>query len=232
MDDNRKGKRILTMRDDEKKPMLSAKAKKEIREWLVSLAVAIVAVVLIRMFLFTVISVDGPSMEDTLLTHDRLIVTIADVKLGGLNRFDVVVCHFPDSPNFPDFPESSNFPVSSYRNTRYVKRIIGLPGDTIDYDKELGMTLINGEPLEEVFLYENKTSEYHSGKGKWERNSLFKPPYEIPEGYYFVMGDDRDNSNDSRAVGLIAKDQIIGRGRLIIWPLNRIGVITADAPPS
>ena len=71
--------------------------KKEVREWVVSIAVALIAVILIRTFLFTVIKVEGPSMNDTLWEGDRLIVTIADMKINGPQRFDVVITHFPDS---------------------------------------------------------------------------------------------------------------------------------------
>ena len=193
---------ILEMRDEVKKPLLSAKAKKEIREWAVSLAVAIVAVIIIRTFLFTVIRVEGPSMQSTLYTGDRLIVTIIDVKLRGLERFDVVVCHYPN------------------KSDRYVKRVIGLPGETIE--ARGGVTYIDGEPYDEPFLDPVMTSRYHSA------NYSFGP-VEIPEGSYFVMGDHRDDSNDSRMVGHIASNLIIGKARLIMWPFNHAGVIE-DTP--
>ena len=190
-----------------KKPFFAPRVKKEIREWAVSLTVALVAVLLIRTFLFTTVGVAGPSMESTLYTGDRLIVTILDVKLGGLNRFDVVVCHYPD------------------RSEQFVKRVIGLPGETVEVKN--GVTLINGEPLEEPFLYPDKVEKYRAGK-------LDFPPVEVPQGHYFVMGDHRDDSNDSRpnparrlAPKLIAQDQILGHARYIMWPLDRIGAVEA-----
>jgi signal peptidase I len=189
---------MLEMRDEVKKPLLSDKAKKEIREWVVSLAVAVVAVIIIRTFLFTVIRVEGPSMESTLFTGDRLIVTIIDVKLRGLERFDVVVCHYPN------------------KSDRYVKRVIGLPGETLEVRG--GVTYINGDPYDELFLDPAMTSRYHS-------SNYYFGPVNIPEGNYFVMGDHRDDSNDSRMVGHIESNLIIGKARLIMWPFNHAGII-------
>jgi hypothetical protein len=77
-----------------------AKAKKEIREWAVSIAVALIAVFLIRSFLFTVIRVDGDSMKETLHDGERLIITVLDVKLNGVSRDDVVICHYPGRTGF------------------------------------------------------------------------------------------------------------------------------------
>ena len=192
----RKQRRLLEMKDDEKNPSRGKKAKKEIREWIVSLVVALVIVLLIRTFLFTVISVDGPSMQDTLYTGDRLIVTIIDVKMNGLNRFDISVVHFPNS------------------DARYVKRVIGLPGETLEVRD--GVTLIDGEPLDEPFLMEARTRKY--------RTSNFGP-VEIPEGHYFLMGDNRDDSNDSRRVGTVPEEKVIGRARYIMWPFERVGAV-------
>lgn len=229
-DDGRKP--LLALEDAPKKTRFTPKAKKELREWGVSLAVALIAVALIRLFLFTVINVEGPSMEDTLQNGDRLIVTIIDAKLAGYDRFDVVVCHYPvlrdaGRPDYNpsgqgNFPDNPSFPLPDYVGTRYVKRIIGLPGDTIDYRD--GVTYINGEPIEEPFLYPEKSRAYRAGRGEAR---CF--PVEIPEGYYFVMGDHRDNSNDSRKMGLIRGDQLIGRARLIFWPPSHWAVVGSGA---
>ena len=70
--------------------------KKELREWIVSLIAALLIVFVVRSFLFTLIRVDGDSMYDTLVNNERLFVTIADVKLGGVARGDVVICHYPN----------------------------------------------------------------------------------------------------------------------------------------
>ena len=114
-----KKRKLLEFREEEKKPLLTDAVKKEIREWLLSLVVAVVVVTLIRSFLFTIIRVDGPSMSDTLLDGDKLFVTIADMKIIGPQRFDVVICKYPQ------------------RRDHYVKRVIGLPGETLEVRKSV-----------------------------------------------------------------------------------------------
>ena len=88
--------------------------KKELREWVVSLVVALLIVLVARTFLFTLIRVDGDSMYDTLVNGERLFVTIADVKLKGVERGDVVICHYPNRGR-----------------TYFVKRVVGMPGDQV-----------------------------------------------------------------------------------------------------
>ncbi len=185
---------VLTMREEEKKPMLSPRAKKEIREWVVSLAFALIAVFLIRTFLFTVIRVDGESMETTLHNRERLIVTVLDMKLNGPARGDVVICHYPGRK------ESDNF----------VKRVIGLPGDTIWLAN--GVTYVNTVPISEPYVANPDVRSYG--------------PYTVPEGHYFVMGDNRNNSNDSRfEPGFIPRGMMIGKVRYVMWPLGSIRTI-------
>jgi len=192
-------KPLLALRDDrpedmpEKKKM-PEKVKKEIRSWIIALAEAIVIVFLLKTFLFTLIQVSGQSMEDTLQHKDRMFVSVLDVKLKGCDRYDVVVCHFPGETDY------------------YVKRVIGLPGETIE--SRDGVTYIDGEPIDEGFLSEDNTRRY----AKYDFG-----PVEIPEGHYFVMGDNRDNSNDSRAVGCIAEEDMVGQSQFIWWPIDRWG---------
>ena len=194
-------RKLLEFREEEKKPLLTDKARKEIREWVVSLAVALVVVLLIRTFLFTIISVDGPSMSDTLLDGDRLMVTVLDMKLNGPERFDVIICKYPE------------------RNDQYVKRVVGLPGETLEVRE--GVLYIDGEAVEEPFLSGERTVRFDKASNNFG-------PIEIPENRYFVMGDNRDNSNDSRSVGFITGDMIIGKVRHIIWPLSRIGSVAGS----
>ena len=193
--------KLLEFREEEKKPLLTEKAKKEIREWIVSLAGAVIVVLLIRTFLFTIIKVDGPSMSDTLLNGDKLFVTVADMRLHGPERFDVVICKYPN------------------RKDNYVKRVIGLPGETIEVKQ--GVLYIDGEALEEPFLSKERTQRF-------DKSSNNFGPIVIGEGEYFVMGDNRDNSNDSRNVGMITEEMIVGRVRQIIWPLNRFGTVAGS----
>lgn len=176
--------------------------KKEIMEWVKSIALALVIVMIVRTFLFTMIRVDGESMLETLQNGDRLAATIIDGKLFGYNRGDVVICTYPNADHY------------------CVKRVVGLPGETISIRQ--GYVFIGEEPLDEPYLI-------HRGSGSMDA-------YQIPEGAYFVMGDNRPISLDSRAVGPVEagpwvqigvpeKGAILGKAHLRLWPLNAISTI-------
>ena len=184
-----------------KKKGLSPNAVKEIREWVISLVAAVVLVVIIRSFFFTIIRVDGESMSDTLLNNDRLFVSVLDVKKDGPERFDVVICKYPNRPD------------------QYVKRVIGMPGDTLMVRR--GVLYINDEAYDEPYLSDARTVNFDRGSNNFG-------PIEIPDGKYYVMGDNRDDSNDSRRIGLIDEDMMIGEVKYIIWPLDRIGEVAGS----
>ncbi len=187
--------------EDKKKQLLSTKVKKELREWIVSFVVALVLVIIIRSYLFTIIRVDGPSMSDTLLDGDGLFVNVLDMKLNSPERFDVVICRYPN------------------RDDQYVKRVIGLPGDTLSVRG--GVLYINDQPIEEPFLSDSRTVRFDKASNSFG-------PVKIPEGCYYVMGDNRDDSNDSRNVGMITEDMVIGKVEYIIWPFNRISSVAGS----
>lgn len=191
-------KKLLEMREEEKKPFWTPERKKDAREWVVSIVTALLAVLIIRSFFFTIIRVDGTSMTDTLQNNDRLFVTVLDMKLHGPDRFDVVITHYDDT------------------RKEYVKRVIGLPGDTLEVKS--GVLYVNGEAYEEPFLSPDRIVNYSLPQYDFG-------PIEVPEGSYFVMGDNRDNSRDSRRVGFLSEDKIVGKVRYIIWPLNHIGSV-------
>ena len=107
--------------------------------------------------------------------------------------YDVVICHFPGESDY------------------FVKRVIGLPGETIE--SRGGVTYINGEAIDEGFLNPDNIRRYAM---------VDFGPVEIPEDSYFVMGDNRDNSNDSRAVGCITKKEMVGQAQFVWWPLSDI----------
>lgn len=111
--------------------------------------------------------------------------------------------------------ERENIIAFYYNNKILVKRVIGMPGELIEIDGS-GEVSINGEPLEETYLTEKSLGECD-----------MEFPYQIPEGRYFVMGDHRSVSSDSRnsAIGCIAEEQIIGRLAFKIWPLSGIGAV-------
>ena len=182
--------------------------KQELCEWGGTALVALILAFLCRTFIFEPVRVDGDSMYPTLHHGEFMYVSKLDygssfigipftgigtyITLGGEpERFDVVVCNYPDRVD--DNGSRLNF----------VKRVVGLPGDTVTIRG--GYLLVNGVKYEEKFLHERMNHDFG--------------PYTVPEGHYFLMGDNRNNSNDSRnsAVGAVTRDMIVGKVEGVIW---------------
>lgn len=142
--------------------------------------------------------VQGSSMEATLSNGDQLVVDKISYRFRDPKRYDIIV-----------------FPFRYEDNTFYIKRIIGLPGETIQIDGE-GNIWVNGEILEESY-----------GRERIRDPGLAAEPITLGEDEYFVMGDNRNNSSDSRveAVGNIHRNEIIGRAFIRIWPLSKFGIL-------
>jgi len=178
-----------------------AKRKSEWYEWTKALFVAFALAFITRMFFFSPIIVDGPSMQPTLYDRDRMIVNKFTYYLREPERFDIVV-----------------FKASKQKD--YIKRVIGLPGEHVRIKDDV--LYIDGEPVEESFI------SYRPDEHIQSDFSLETLPgnYEtIPEGYVLVLGDNRNNSTDSRRIGLISMDQIIGKANIIYWPLQRMQIV-------
>lgn len=156
------------------------------------------AVYLVIHFVGQRTQVQGDSMEPKLSTEDNLIVDKITYRFHDPERFDIIV-----------------FPFQDEKDTFYIKRIIGLPGETVQIDEE-GNIMIDGEILEESY---GKEIIINPGRAY--------EPVELGEDEYFVMGDNRNNSMDSRepSVGNIKRKNIIGRAWLRIWPLDKFGLI-------
>lgn len=144
--------------------------------------------------------VEGASMENTLHNGDNLIVDKLSYRFHDPERFDIIV-----------------FPFQFQDNTYYIKRIIGLPGETVQIMDD-GSIYINGEKLEE---------NYGMEVIKPETIGRAVEPIELGDDEYFVMGDNRNNSSDSRTdmVGNITRENIIGKAWLRIWPVSDFGVL-------
>ncbi len=144
--------------------------------------------------------VDGSSMEPMLSNGDNLLVDKLTYRFKDPERFDIIV-----------------FSFKYKEDTYYIKRIIGLPGETVQIDEQ-GNIYINGEILEESYGLEVI---------KPERVGLAQDPIVVGEDEYFVLGDNRNNSTDSRTqiVGNVNRKDIIGRAFVRIWPLSKIGVL-------
>ena len=175
---------------------------KNVVKEIISTILYILAVLLGTYLLITFVgqrtSVSGSSMEPTLSNNDQLILDKISYRFSEPKRFDIIV-----------------FPFQYKENTYYVKRVIGLPGETVQIDLE-GNMYINGEILEEDY-----------GKEKINFPGLAVEPITLGDDEYFVMGDNRNNSSDSRdpSVGNIRRSNIIGKAWVRIWPLNKFGVL-------
>lgn len=172
----------------EKKGKKKKSVGREILEWVACIAVAVAIALPIRAYVFEPILVDGRSMAETLQHGERLFVTKFDYLLGDPERFDIIICHYPD------------------RTENFVKRIVGLPGDTVAMRD--GTLYVNGEAQDEPYVT--------------HRADYSMEPYTVPEGCYFVLGDNRSNSNDSHLIGPITREQVVGHVRCVFFPLDAI----------
>lgn len=173
--------------ETQEKPQKST--TKEIISWVVTLGAAVLIALVIRTFGFQLVRVDGESMMTTLHDGEIMFTTMFDYKFGTPERFDVVICHYPNRGN-----------------TNFVKRVVGLPGDTVQISN--GYLYVNGVYYPEEYL--TRRPDYSFG------------PYTVPEGKYFVLGDNRSNSNDSHIIGPLDQSMIFGHAHTVIWPLSEI----------
>lgn len=179
---------------DEQTP---SRGKKEAWEWIKAVVAAIVLAVLIRSFLFAPFIVEGESMETTLHNREKLVVNKAVYLLREPQRGEIVVFH-------------------AEAGRDYIKRVIGVAGDTIEMRNDT--LYVNGNVVPEPYLAENQE------KVKDENRPLTSDfgPVTVPEGQIFVLGDNRRNSHDSRALGSISIESVVGRAEFVYWPLAQI----------
>lgn len=182
---------------------------KEMMEWIKALVIAVVLVLVIRTFLFSPFIVDGDSMLPNFESGERLIVnkivyTFSEPKFGDVVVFDV--------------PEEGR---------KFIKRVIGVPGDTIKLEGD--NLYINGELVEEPYIKEAieaakaQNSVYNGGGPNFPNERVTEAT--VPEGTIFALGDNRSDSKDSRTIGFVTEDEIVGRADLIFWPMSKIEFI-------
>ncbi|MBO5069087.1 MAG: signal peptidase I [Roseburia sp.] len=169
---------------------------REILSWVLSFAVALLATVILKDYVIINANVPTGSMENTIMPGDRLIGNRLAYLWSEPERGDIVIFHYPDN-----------------ENELYVKRIIGLPGETVVIED--GKIYINGaeEPLEEPYLKEtwtNRTGPYY---------------FEVPEGSYLMLGDNRNDSLDARYWNntYVKKEKILGKAVVVYWPIQNFG---------
>ena len=201
------------MMDSAVKEKKKKSVAREILEWVLTFVVAVLIVLPFRAFAFEMIRVEGQSMDNTLADGEILLVSKLDytsvwfsfpwqdnsskekaarITAGGdPERFDVVICRYPGRGD-----------------TNFVKRVVGLPGDTVEIRS--GYLYINNKKYDEPYIPDEYRSGYLNSYG----------PYTVPDDSYFVLGDHRNNSNDSRSQGALPRDMIIGHVRSVLFPFK------------
>jgi signal peptidase I len=163
--------------------------------WLRDLMLSVLIAVLIILFLYRPVKVEGTSMMPNLLDQERLFINQYSYKFGGdIHRGDTVVFWFP-----LDTTKS------------FIKRVIAVPGDTVSVKR--GTVVVNGKSLEEAYI----PPDY--------RDAMSMPSERIPKNFYFVLGDHRSSSYDSRMWGLVPKSYIYGKAVFVFWPFHDLGSV-------
>ena len=190
------------LRKEKERELKEQKEKSPLREflgWILYIAVILGATFLIVTYVGQRTKVSGNSMETALHNGDNLIVDKISYRFRNPERYEIVV-----------------FPYRYQENTYYIKRIIGLPGESVQIKE--GEVYINGKLLGENYGLE---------KINVGEEGIAKDMIVLGEDEYFVLGDNRNHSSDSRdsSVGILKRDELIGRAFIRIWPLDSIGVI-------
>lgn len=169
----------------------------ELLSWLIYIVIVVILSLGIITFIGQRTKVSGHSMETTLSDGDNLIVDKISYRFRDPERFEIIV-----------------FPFQYEEHTYYIKRIIGLPGETVQVID--GYVYINGEMLDENY-----------GLEVMDDPGIVAEPITLGEDEYFVLGDNRNHSSDSRdpSVGVLHRDDIMGRAWIRIWPFDKFGVI-------
>lgn len=198
---------------DDKEKEAEAKESKivdDILEIIESTLVTVFVIVMIFTYLLHPVNVVGRSMNNTLMDEDRIFMTTI---YGGPHYGDIVVINNDEAYLLNDDGSIFEKDISgSSLKECIIKRVIAEPGQTLDIDAENGQVIVDGKILDEPYIKETVDSD----------GGMFDFPITIPDGYYFVMGDNRRNSSDSRCgdVGLIKKDQIYGKAIIRYSPIK------------
>ena len=199
---------------DEGPPSGGGSGLRSALEWVAVIGGAVLVALLIKTFLLQAFYIPSESMEPTLVKDDRVLVNKLAYRVGDPSRGDVVVFEKPETD------------VTALEIKDLIKRVIGLPGESVVIQD--GAVWIDGDRLEEPYLTEGTVST--TGTGTTDLDGVvhlctMDDPCVVPDGYVFVMGDNRTNSRDSRfrEVGFIDQDAIVGKAFVLIWPLDHFG---------
>lgn len=175
----------------------TTKKKNEAWEWIKAIAIALALAFFIRSFLFAPFIVEGESMEYTLHDTEKLLVNKAIYHLREPQRGEVIVFHATEKRD-------------------YIKRVIAVAGDTVEMKND--RLYVNGEEVEEAYLTEKRREAEEDGRLPLTED--FSKT--VPPGHIFVLGDNRQHSEDSRHIGAVPVENVVGRSEFVFWPLNQI----------
>ncbi|MBB4826828.1 signal peptidase I [Sporosarcina luteola] len=173
--------------------------KKEVYSWIKTIVVAALIALICRHFLFTPVTVYGKSMEPTFQENNRVVVS----KTSEIGRFDIIVFKAPD------------------RDEQYIKRVIGMPGDRVEMQDDV--LYVNGNPYEESYIKGKDEAGVNRITGNFTLDELTGTTI-VPEGYFFVLGDNRLKSKDSRDFGFISADAVVGKVKFRFFPFEKMGM--------
>jgi signal peptidase I len=181
---------------------------RQVREWAVIVVVAVVIAVLVRAFLLQQFYISGPSMEPTMYQDNRVLVEKVSYRFREPRRGEVVVF------------DRATVAGNSIQHDDLIKRIIGIPGDNVEIRECI--VLVNGQPLEETYLdpfYVLQPDAMDRCRNPEMAEVI------VDDGHFFVLGDNRVESFDSRAFGTIRREIIVGRAMMIIWPIGMFTIL-------
>lgn len=198
---------------NEEKEIATKNARKDMLMDLGPYIIIIVFVVLIRTFIATPVRVNGTSMDPTLKNGDTMVLYKLTKKVRGIKRGDIVVIET--------------------ENGKLIKRVIGLPGETITFkieqkdDKVANILYVNGKKVKEKYIEEENRDKTCSSPVSMNEDGIWplcKTEIKVPEGEYYVLGDNRGNSKDSRMIGTVTEEEILGTTELVLFPFSRFGI--------
>lgn len=189
----------MTSEETNTKEAESSKGWRSLQENLILIAIALCLALVIRTFIAEPRYIPSESMIPTLYTGDRLVVEKISYRFGPPHFGDIIVFEPPPELQRRGYP----------KNQAFIKRIIGEPGDTVAVSH--GQVYLNGKPLEEKYIAEPAKQAFTL--------------VQVPKDEFFVMGDNRNDSNDSRYWGFLPRKNIIGKAIFRFWPFDRIGRI-------
>ena len=178
-------------------------------EWVAVAIAALAVALLIKAFLLQAFYIPSASMADTLQVDDRVLVNKLSYRIGDVDRGDIIVFEKPE--NAPGDIED------------FIKRAVALPGETITFVG--GEIFIDGQLLNEPYVVGPTNAPLAAIQSEGCTNTPAPDRCTLADGYYFVLGDNRNNSTDSRVFGPIHEDVIVGRAFLKVWPLSELGFL-------